>query len=52
MCQLMTLKNTLLTMHDDDLEYEIFANLFIEKKQLWNYFSSMPKNCLDHLELQ
>jgi hypothetical protein len=48
----MTVKNTLLTMHDDELGYEIFANVFIKSKQLWNYFSSMPKNCLDHLELQ
>jgi hypothetical protein len=28
-CQLMmTVKNTLLTMHDDELGYEIFANVF------------------------
>jgi len=30
MCRLMTLKKILLTMHDDELGYEISTNIFEE----------------------
>jgi hypothetical protein len=30
MCQLMMVKNTLLTMHDDELSYERSVNIFKE----------------------
>jgi hypothetical protein len=38
MFQLITLKTTLLIVHDDELGYEIFANVFKKKTALELFF--------------
>jgi adenine-specific DNA methylase len=44
-CQLMMLKNILLTMHVDELGYEIFANTF-EEKNFAIIFQVGQRTCL------
>jgi len=41
----MTLKNILLTMHDDELGYEIFTNIF-EESSFVAIFQASQKTCL------
>jgi hypothetical protein len=41
----MTLKNILLTMHDDELGYEIFANIF-EEINFAAIFQASQRTCL------
>jgi hypothetical protein len=45
MCRLMTLKKVLLTMHDDEVGYEIFANIF-EESNFVVVFQAGQRTCL------